>query len=227
MEEEACDKSSDLQEDVFDRKNNRAKAERLRRPVKIRKGFYGGLFSCEEDRNHTITLKNWFRKEHPLYIQPWVPNFDPTEMATYDKPMWIRLYNLPIEYWSEGFLEMIGRSLGTLLAIDEEIVEGDLYTYARLKVATIRTIPSEVLLHTADGNWKQQIEIEKEIEEIILLEGPRSCNGKEEQNVCSNTPTKNTPIGDEKILGYDTMVYPNEVPTMEEDLQFSESDTAN
>ncbi|GLJ29717.1 hypothetical protein SUGI_0586240 [Cryptomeria japonica] len=236
------------------------------------KGFFVAVFSCEEDRNHTITLKNWFRKEHPLYIQPWVPNFDPTEMATYDKPMWIRLYNLPIEYWSEGCLEMIARSLGTLLEIDEEIVEGDLYTYARLKVAAIRTIPSEIMLHTADGNWKQQIEIEKEIEvcsrcgsklhnivncrmfvrfvrkafkrsgkkieqvwrakektqglEILLLEGPRRSNGKEEQNDCSNTPTKNTPFGDEQILGNVSMVCPNEVPTVEEELQFSESDTA-
>ncbi|GLJ23932.1 hypothetical protein SUGI_0454810 [Cryptomeria japonica] len=120
---------------------------------------------------------------------------------------------------------MIGRSLGTLLEIDEEIVEGDLYTYARLKVAAIRTIPPEIMLHIADGNWKQQIEIEKEIEEIILLEGPRSSNGKEEQNDCSNTPTKNTPFGDEQILGNASLVCPNEVPTVEEELQFSELDT--
>ncbi|GLJ22643.1 hypothetical protein SUGI_0426410 [Cryptomeria japonica] len=329
MEKGACDKPSILQEDVFNRKNNRTKVGRLRRPVKWRtvevdwdefgikqtwsdgsdgsidqemnsrtkvgrgstediqeidlsdciedekeifdrhaiiakilgpklprrdiqtwvlenwgsnvrvkflpKGFFVAVFSCEEDRNHTITLKNWFGKEHPLYIQPWVSNFDPTENATYDKPMWICLYNLSIEYWSEGCLEMIGRSLGTLLEIDGEIVEGDLYTYARLKVAATRTIPSEVLLHIADRNWKQQIEIEKEIEVChrcgsklhTMVNCLGSCNGKEEQNYCSNTPTKNTPIGYEQILGNDTVVYPNEVPTVEEVLQFSESNTAD
>ncbi|GLJ32046.1 hypothetical protein SUGI_0645350 [Cryptomeria japonica] len=51
------------------------------------KGFFVAVFTCEEDRDHTITLKNWFRKEHPLYIQPWTLNFDPTAMATYDKPV--------------------------------------------------------------------------------------------------------------------------------------------
>ncbi|GLJ21517.1 hypothetical protein SUGI_0397950 [Cryptomeria japonica] len=128
------------------------------------KGFFVAVFPYEEDKDHTITLKNWFRKEHPLYIQSWTPNFDPSAMATYDKPVWIRLYNLSIDYWSEVCLETIGRSLGTLLEIAKEIVEGDLYTYARLKVAAIRTIPSSVMLLTANGNWKQQIEIEKEIE---------------------------------------------------------------
>ncbi|GLJ40780.1 hypothetical protein SUGI_0843340 [Cryptomeria japonica] len=127
------------------------------------KGFFVVVFSNEYDRDHIINLQNWFRDEHPLYIQPWTPNFDPTSMAVYDKPVWIRLYNLLIEYWSKVCLEMIGRSLGTLLEIDEEIVEGDLYTYARLKLAAIKTIPSLVMLLTADGGWKQHMEIEKEI----------------------------------------------------------------
>ncbi|GLJ06689.1 hypothetical protein SUGI_0045260 [Cryptomeria japonica] len=127
------------------------------------KGFFVVIFPNEGDRDHVINLQNWFRDELPLYIQSWTPNFDPTSMAVYDKPVWIRLYNLPIEYWSEACLEMIGRSLGTLLENDKEIVEGDLYTYARLKLAAIKTIPSSVMLLTADGGWKQHIEIEKEI----------------------------------------------------------------
>ncbi|GLJ32047.1 hypothetical protein SUGI_0645360 [Cryptomeria japonica] len=121
---------------------------------------------------------------------------------------------------------MIGRSLDTLLEIDEEIVEGDLYTYARLKVVALRTIPSSVMLLNADGNWKQQIEIEKEIEEIFFLEGPKISNCKEKQNVCSNTPTENTSLGDEQIPNNDTVVYPIEEPVVEEDLQISESNTA-
>ncbi|GLJ11386.1 hypothetical protein SUGI_0155190 [Cryptomeria japonica] len=127
------------------------------------KGFFVVIFPKEEDRDHIISLQNWFLDEHPLYIQPWTPNFDPTSLVVYDKPIWIRLYNLLIEYWSEACLETIGRSLGTLLEIDEDIVEGDLYTYARLKLAVVKTIPSSVMLLTADGGWKQHIEIEKEI----------------------------------------------------------------
>ncbi|GLJ29421.1 hypothetical protein SUGI_0580060 [Cryptomeria japonica] len=169
------------------------------------KGFFVVVFPCEEDRDHIITLQNWFQKDHPLYIQSWSPNFDPTSIATYDKPMWIHLYNLPIEYWSEAYLEMIRRSLGTLLEIDEEIVEGDLYTYARLKIAAIKAIPSLVMLLTADGNWKQHFEIEKEIE------------------VCSQCGSKFHNTANAEC--FDAVVYPIDEPVVEEDLQISELDT--
>ncbi|GLJ14226.1 hypothetical protein SUGI_0228390 [Cryptomeria japonica] len=71
------------------------------------------------------------------------------------------LYNIPIEYWSEPSLETIGRTLGSLLEIDEEIIAEDLYTYARLKITIVRTISTSITLITSDGNWKQLIEIEE------------------------------------------------------------------
>ncbi|GLJ16504.1 hypothetical protein SUGI_0281820 [Cryptomeria japonica] len=52
------------------------------------------------------------------------------------------MYNLPMEYWGDKCLEKIGRSLGTLLEIDEEIIEEDSYVYARLKIAAVKVIPS-------------------------------------------------------------------------------------
>ncbi|GLJ48787.1 hypothetical protein SUGI_1028830 [Cryptomeria japonica] len=147
-------------------------------------------------------------------------------MVMYDKPVWIRLYNLSIEYWSEACLEMIGRSLGMLLEIDEEIVEGDLYTYARLRIAAIREIPPSVMLLTVDGNWKQHIEIEEEIEETLLLEGPKTSKCKENQDARSDAPIKNTSLDGNQIPNIDTAVYPIDEPIVEKDLQISESNTA-
>lgn len=60
-------------------------------------------------------------------------------------------------------MEKIGRTLGTLLEIDEDIIEGDLYTYARLKIVAVKTIPSSMMLLSVNGEWKQQIEVENEI----------------------------------------------------------------
>ncbi|GLJ07953.1 hypothetical protein SUGI_0078230 [Cryptomeria japonica] len=77
--------------------------------------------------------------------------------------MWIRLYNLPIEYWGDSCLKNIRRTLGTLLEIDEKIVEEDLYMYARLRIVAVKTIPSHVTLITSEGKWRQKIEIEKDI----------------------------------------------------------------
>ncbi|GLJ45302.1 hypothetical protein SUGI_0953500 [Cryptomeria japonica] len=81
----------------------------------------------------------------------------------YDKLVWIRLYNLPIEYWGDISLEKIGHSLGTLLEIDEGIVEKDLYIYTRLKIVAVKEVPSHITLISSEGKWIQQVEVEKEI----------------------------------------------------------------
>ncbi|GLJ41216.1 hypothetical protein SUGI_0853190 [Cryptomeria japonica] len=127
------------------------------------KGFFVAVFLEEKERNHVLYLKKWYLNSHPVYMQPWMSNFDPTQLVVYDKSVWIRLFNLPIEYWSESSLEKIGRTLRTLLEIDENIIEGDLYTYARLKIAAVKAIPSSVILLSMNGEWKQQIEVEKDI----------------------------------------------------------------
>ncbi|GLJ13454.1 hypothetical protein SUGI_0212680 [Cryptomeria japonica] len=73
------------------------------------------------------------------------------------------MYNLPMEYWGENCLEKIGRSLGTLLEIDEELIEKDSYVYARLKIAVVKEIPPQISLISSAGVWLQQVEIEKDI----------------------------------------------------------------
>ncbi|GLJ12618.1 hypothetical protein SUGI_0194680 [Cryptomeria japonica] len=127
------------------------------------KGFFVTIFAEKETRDQILNSKNWYFDNSPLYIQPWTPNFNPLQLAIYDSLVWIRLFNLPIEYWGDPCLEKIGRTLGTLLEIDEDIIENDSYVYARMKIAAVKQIPSHLNLITANGIWKQNIEIEKEL----------------------------------------------------------------
>ncbi|GLJ38736.1 hypothetical protein SUGI_0789720 [Cryptomeria japonica] len=98
--------------------------------------------------------------ECPLYLQPWQPNFNPLPLAVYSHPVWICLYNLPLEYWNDSCLEKIGRSLGTLIDIDNGILESDSYLYARLKIAAVKKIPSKLSLLLGDNVWMQEVEVE-------------------------------------------------------------------
>ncbi|GLJ29921.1 hypothetical protein SUGI_0591500 [Cryptomeria japonica] len=98
----------------------------------------------------------------PLYIQRWHRNFNPLITKPYEKPIWIRLNNLPMEYWTEEALNKIGRSLGTLIDIDSEIAEGDSYLYARLRLAAVREIPTEIRLISHGKDWIQTVEIEED-----------------------------------------------------------------
>ncbi|GLJ37445.1 hypothetical protein SUGI_0760800 [Cryptomeria japonica] len=72
------------------------------------KGFFVIIFAEREERDQALNAKNWYFEYFPLYIQPWTPNFDPLKLAVYDTPIWIRLFNLSIEYWGDPCLEKIG-----------------------------------------------------------------------------------------------------------------------
>ncbi|GLJ41733.1 hypothetical protein SUGI_0863700 [Cryptomeria japonica] len=129
----------------------------------IPRGFFVVVFTDNSKRDKILCKENWFVRDHLVYIQPWSPNFNPLPLAVYDKLVWIRLYNIPIEYWGDQSLEKIGRSFRTLLEIDDDIVEKDLYTYAWLKIAAVKEIPTYIFLISSEGKWKQQVEIEKDI----------------------------------------------------------------
>ncbi|GLJ17529.1 hypothetical protein SUGI_0304830 [Cryptomeria japonica] len=126
------------------------------------KGFFVAIFTEKGIRDQILSSKNWFFDKSPLYIQPWTPNFNPLKLAAYETPVWIRMYNLSIEYWGDSYLDKIGRTLGTFLEIDEGIIENDSYIYARMKIVVVEHIPPLINLRTDNGIWKQGIEIEKE-----------------------------------------------------------------
>ncbi|GLJ54276.1 hypothetical protein SUGI_1164330 [Cryptomeria japonica] len=83
----------------------------------------------------------------------------------YDKPVWIRLYNLPIEYWGDINLEKIGHYLGTLLEIDEgsgkEVVGTILgnSTYYKKEVPTIQNLEEQKSIEQPTMEEKIEVEI--------------------------------------------------------------------
>ncbi|GLJ22372.1 hypothetical protein SUGI_0421160 [Cryptomeria japonica] len=126
------------------------------------RGFFIVIFAMEEERHKVLDGGLWSMDSKPLYIQRWHRNFNPLKIEPYDKPLWIRLHNLPMEYWTEEALAKIGRSLGTLMEIDADIALGDSYIYVRLQLAVVRKIPSQIKLCVNGLEWIQRVEIEEE-----------------------------------------------------------------
>ena len=56
-------------------------------------------------------------------LKRWTPLFDP-RIERYDSmPIWVKLPNLPFEYWSLDFFKLIGNTLGTFLEVDLSFLE--------------------------------------------------------------------------------------------------------
>ena len=60
----------------------------------------------------------WFVRGHFLSIRKWEANFMPSEALVSLVAVWVRLNELPIEYYKAIVLRQIGQALGTVLSVD-------------------------------------------------------------------------------------------------------------
>ncbi|GLJ33135.1 hypothetical protein SUGI_0666950 [Cryptomeria japonica] len=127
----------------------------------IPRGFFVVLFENHLDRDHILNQENWYADKHPVYLQPWIPKFNSIPLVVYSSPIWVNLYNLPIKYSGESYLEKIGRMLGTVLEINFNNEE-DLCKLVKIKVVAVKKIPEYIYLQTANRVWRQRLEIKKE-----------------------------------------------------------------
>lgn len=86
--------------------------------VGIGKEFFLIKFSTKEDYNLVLEKGPWFIGEHFLSIRPWVPNFRPSTADVLSIAVWVRLNELPIEYYQVEALKEIGSTIGKVLCID-------------------------------------------------------------------------------------------------------------
>ncbi|XP_057833889.2 uncharacterized protein LOC131044554 [Cryptomeria japonica] len=116
-----------------------------------------------EDRNKILGGSQWcWEDNHPLMLKPWHPTFNP-ELESFDRaPMWIRLPNLPLQYWFDSCFEAIGNSLGKFLLIDDGSLNLLHTTFARVLVEmdTSMGLPSEISISTSKGVWLQSMDYE-------------------------------------------------------------------
>ncbi|XP_050264033.1 uncharacterized protein LOC126708275 [Quercus robur] len=72
----------------------------------------------KEDLETVLKRGHWFIGEHFLSIRKWEANFKPSEALVTSMAVWVRLNELPIEYYDAGVLREIGQALGNVLRID-------------------------------------------------------------------------------------------------------------
>ena len=119
-------------------------------------GFFLTRLTLKEDYENILKKGPWFIGGHFLSIRPWEPNFHPATANVSSVAVWIRLNELPIEYYNEKALHQIGNSIGNVLRVDTHTATETKGKFARLCV---------------------QIDVNKPLITAILI-------GKFEQPVC-------------------------------------------
>ncbi|OMO78091.1 hypothetical protein CCACVL1_14659 [Corchorus capsularis] len=86
--------------------------------VDLGQGFHVVKFNSRDDYMKVLTGGPWKILDHYLLVQRWKPNFKPSSASFGTTAVWIRLPELPIEYFAEEELLQLGRFVGKPLRID-------------------------------------------------------------------------------------------------------------
>ena len=71
-------------------------------------------FSSYDEYERAFTGGPWIITDHYLAVCKWYPNFDPDCFNVNRLDIWVRLPNLPMEYFDEVFLKCIGECMESL-----------------------------------------------------------------------------------------------------------------
>ncbi|KAK2987696.1 hypothetical protein RJ640_015038 [Escallonia rubra] len=80
--------------------------------------FYPVKFNARIDYSKAFEKGPWFIGTSYLSVQRWTPNFNPHNINIHKIAVWIRLNNLPLEYFDREVLLLSGMAIGTPLRID-------------------------------------------------------------------------------------------------------------
>ena len=86
--------------------------------IALGQDFFLIRFTLNEDHSKVLRTGPWFVGGHYLSIRRWEPNFIPLEANLSAIAVWIRLPELPIEYYKVSILKDIGKAIGPILRID-------------------------------------------------------------------------------------------------------------
>ncbi|XVF07797.1 hypothetical protein REPUB_Repub06bG0170600 [Reevesia pubescens] len=96
--------------------------------------FYLIKFQSGEDYNYVIKEGPWFIAGQFLTLRKCEPNFRASEAFFTSVAIWVRLPELPVEYFDLEILKKIGQSIGVLLRVDGHTLAGERGKYVRICV---------------------------------------------------------------------------------------------
>lgn len=82
------------------------------------RNFYVVKFSAPEDYKHALFNGPWMLADHYLLVQRWRPFFITNATVESKVAVWVRIPELPLEFYNDRFLWRVGAKLGSLLKID-------------------------------------------------------------------------------------------------------------
>jgi hypothetical protein len=102
--------------------------------VPLGRGYYNFLFEHLDDLSRIWTAVTVSLQPGLLRLSQWTKDFNHNSQAQTHASLWIRLVELPQEYWCERTLKEIASVVGTPISIDGPTCNRGFGHYARILV---------------------------------------------------------------------------------------------
>jgi len=79
--------------------------------IPLRKGFYEFEFSSLEDMQWVVEMGSWQLSPSFLVLFAWTKEFVTSTTKSTKTQAWVRIYNLPLEYWRPRVVFSITRGI--------------------------------------------------------------------------------------------------------------------
>ena len=128
------------------------------------KGFMSFDFTCMEDLSNILREGQWATGCSTLVLQKWSSKLYLNASFFVQALVWVRLPELPLEFWNEDIFWGLARNFGELLSIDPIIASKRCLNYARIYIGVREgtDMPETVAFHSKLG-----VHIRKLIYEIV------------------------------------------------------------
>lgn len=87
------------------------------RMISLGKGYYNFQFDSVSDRARVWDRGSWIVKPGTLRLQQWSPDFNPYKLKTSVAQLWIRIYELSLEYWHPSIILGVAKAAGNPITL--------------------------------------------------------------------------------------------------------------
>ena len=118
-------------------------------------GLFFFRFKDPEARDWVMNAGPWHLAGRPFILRAWKPGMDMLNNQLSSIPIWVRFYNIPLEYWTSTCLGHIASTVGIPLHLDRLTENQTKLSFARIcvEVGVDCEFPTSVLLDRGNGNY--------------------------------------------------------------------------
>ena len=118
-------------------------------------GLYLFKFRNMDARDWVMENGPWYIAGRPIILRAWQPGMEMLNIQLTTMPIWVKFYNIPLEYWTNTCLSYIASAVGKPLHMDSLTENRSRLSFARIcnEVDSSSKFPKAARLNLGNGKY--------------------------------------------------------------------------